>query len=356
MVKGKNEVFMKKWLTLLLACCLPLSAAAEGVVTANGGVESETVHQIVAPFSGVVLPFDWQTGDYAEKQDVLFEMDLLRVYAPADGTLTAQFAQPGDLCSDVISQYGMLASIEKEHDRLVAATITGAYDNEENRIIHVGEKVWMVQSNDRENEGSGRVIAVEGNSYTVELLGGLYDLGDSVKLYRDENMGTKTAIGTGDIVRMQALPVMGEGRVVHCHVQEGDRVRKGQLLYELARADADPDVMSAQIAAPARGTLEITALSGQQVYRGQVLARLHELDEMNVVAAVDEMDLDLVKIGDNLKVVLDRYPGQEISGMVTEIAGVGIPRQNATYYNVTIRLATGLELLPGMNATVQLGR
>ena len=39
---------------------------------------------------------------------------------------------------------------------------------------------------------------------------------------------------------------------------------------------------------------------------------------------------------------------------VLSIAGMGVQKQNASYYNVKLSISTSLELLPGMNATVYL--
>ena len=91
-----------------------------------------------------------------------------------------------------------------------------------------------------------------------------------------------------------------------------------------------------------------------QVYKGMLLARIHDLSAMNVVASVDEMDLDRARIGDNVSIVFDRYPDVELHGTVTEVSRIGMPRQNATYYDVTISIITNLEVLPGMNAVVTL--
>jgi len=346
---------MKKWLAFVLVLCLPLTAwAATPTVTANGVVESENVRYITAPWSGTILPFDWKTGDRVNAEDVLFVMDTTKVYAPADGKVGALFAEAGDLASDVLAQYGMLLSIEKDANLIVSATTTGAYNKEENRTIHLGEKVYFRKTNDRNVEGEGRVISVEGNSYVVELTQGDFEKDDAVKIYREDGMTAKSCIGSGKIARLGELAVSGAGRVVHCAVQQGDEVSKGDLLLELASQDADSGVTSAQMAAGQEGALELAVMPGQQVYKGMVLAKVHDLKEMNVVAEVDEMDLDLIRIGDNLTVVLDRYEDVQLSGVVREISSIGTPRQNATYYNVTLALTTGLEVLPGMNATVWL--
>ena len=152
------------------------------------------------------------------------------------------------------------------------------------------------------------------------------------------------------------MAVSGTGRVLSCAVQPGQTVRKGQLLFELSGQDAQADVTGATVTASHAGAVELAAgvSSGQQVYKGQLLASIHDLGVMNVVAEVDEMDLERVHVGDTLTVVFDCQPQEEVSGTVTDISLIGNAKQNATYYDVTISISTSWQVLPGMNATVWL--
>ncbi len=346
---------MKKLLALLLVVLLlPASVLAEETVTANAVAESARVYQIIAPYSGVLKPFDWETGDVIGADEVLLEMDTLKLYAPADGTVRALFAQPGDQASDVLSQYGMLAAIEKDHPMIVNATSSGAYSKAENKLVHVGETVYLEEVNDRDNEGTGRIISVRPDGYTVEVTGGDFDDNDSVEIYRNADCSSKSCIGSGRTDITVEMAVSGNGYVLSAEVQEGDIVKKGDVLYQLASQDADNTLRSPELKAPAEGAVELAVISGMQVYKGQLLAKIHDLSAMNVVASVDEMDLDRAEIGDNVAVVFDRYPDIELHGTVTEISRIGTPKQNATYYDVTISIITNLEVLPGMNAVVTL--
>lgn len=356
---------MKKGLAFVLAALLamPLAAFAEeapeiggaAAVTANGVVDSENVYQVTAPFSGVLLPFAWELGDSVEAGETLFTMDTLKVYSPVDGVVRAIFAQEGDLCEDTAALYGMIACIEKKNDQIAECSTSGAYNDEENRLIHVGETVYFEQSNDKDNEGEGRVISVNGSNYVVELTAGDFENDDSIKLYRDEKMGTKSCVGTGTVARAADVAVMGSGRVLRCAVSEGQQVKKGQLLFELAAQDAQAEVDGAEVKAPESGALEVAqVISGQQVYKGQLLARIYDLTALKVVAEVDEIDLDRIQLGDSLTIELDRYPGEAFTGTVTSIARIGKAKQNATYYDVSLSFTTSLEVLPGMNATVWL--
>ena len=250
----------------------------------------------------------------------------------------------------------MIACIERTLPQVAQASTSGAYNDAENRLIHVGETVYFYQTSDKDNEGEGRVTAVNGSDYTVELTAGDFENGDSIKIYRDEKMGTKSCIGSGTIERAADVAVSGTGRVLSCAVQPGQTVRKGQLLFELSGQDAEADVTGAAITADHDGTVELAAgaASGQQVYKGQLLASIHDLSAMNVVAEVDEIDLERVHVGDTLTVVFDCYPQEEVSGTVQSISLIGNAKQNATYYDVTLSISASWQVLPGMNATVWL--
>lgn len=353
MLKGRFS--MKKTLAVLFALLLMVSAAcAEESVTANGVVKSKTVYQITAPFTGVLKPFDWENGDEISRDDLLFEMHTTALYAPVDGTMRAVFAEGGDLAENVLAQYGALAVIEKKDPMIINASTDGAYDEPENRRIHAGETVYFEQNSDRDNEGEGRVIAVNGKNYTVEITAGDFEDGDDVTLYRDVKMGTKSDIGSGEAAWAADVNVNGSGYVLNVCVSEGDEVRKGDVLMELVLPDADHTVNSPVLYSPVSGALELNAVSGMQVYKGQILAKVHDLSAMTVVASVDEMDLGHTEIGQSVSLTLDRYPNEMLTGTVTEISRIGMPKQNAAYYDVAIELSTNLEILPGMNATVYL--
>ena len=351
---------MKKKMICLVLCLLMLAplcaASAEEVTvsTANATVDAANTVQLTAPFAGVLLPYDWDGGERISSGDVVLELDTTKLYAPADGTLQGVFAEEGDLCEDVIAQYGKIANIEKDEARAINATTSGRYNSDENKELHVGSTIYVEQTDDTSNTGEGRITALNGSAYSVELTAGEFVEGDQVKLYRDEKMGSKTCIGSGVLVRGADVAVQGSGRILKSYCRQGQQVKKGQLLFELAPADCAPTVTDGSLKADCDGILELKAASGQQVYKGQVLAVLHDLSAMEVTAQVDEVDLDKVRVGDTLKVVFDRYPDTELSGTVLSMAGLGVQKQNATYYDVKLSLSTSLELLPGMNATVYL--
>lgn len=348
---------MKKFFAMLLALMLLFSASAYAgqAVTANGVVRSGHVVQLIAPFSGVLMPFDWTYGDMVKMGEPLFEMMTQKVYAPADGVMQAVFANEGDLCEDVQMLYGSIGTMSRSNAQIITASTANAYHSDGEPVLHAGETVYLYQTSDKDNKGRGRIIAVNGTNYTVELVSGVFDDGTGVDLFSDENMGTKTKIGSGTVSRHADLPLHGSGRLLKIYVKQGDVIRKGQLLFETVSPDAEPDVTSASVFAPVNGALETGYLvSGQQVYKGQLLCALHDLSKLEVVAQVDEVDLDRIAVGESLDMVFDRYPDKTVTAVVTEIARLGVAKQNAVYYDVVLTFSASDEIVPGMNVTLWL--
>lgn len=350
---------MKKMIAILLTMAMTLCAGAalaqENEVTANGVVQADESWKVTAPFAGVLGDYSWKAGSAVSEEDVLFTLDTVKVYAAESGTVGMVFAEAGDDADAVMRRYGALASIEPEKRLRVSASTAGCYDDKENRFVHAGEKVYFKNTEDKVIDGEGTVIYAEGSAYVVEVTKGNYELGQKVKLYRDENYTTKECIGTGAVSRADDALVQGTGRVLKVCVQAGDRVEKGQLLFELATGGAEPQVRSGEVKAGRSGIVTTAqAAPGQQAYKGMVLCQIVDPSSLRVVAEVDEVDLGTLAVGDAVSLTFDRYGDERFTGVVTMISAQGTVKQNATYYDVRIRVDTGKELLLGMNATVTL--
>jgi hypothetical protein len=233
------------------------------------------------------------------------------------------------MAEDVIRQYGSLGSIQKTQPLLLDCTTGGAYEKADTKFVSVGETLYFRLTQDNDLEGVGRVIAASPAGYTVQITGNEFEMGERVKLYREEKKSRRSCVGQGVISRALEQPVLGAGRVLACPVPDGQWVEKGDLLFETVAADAAPGAATG-IAAPQAGVL----------------------DTLKVMAQVDEMDLPRVQVGGSGEIVFDSYPGQPVPGTVTAISGLGEVKQNATYYDVDIVFSTRLDIRLLMNATV----
>ena len=134
-------------------------------------------------------------------------------------------------------------------------------------------------------------------------------------------------------------------------VKVGDQVKNGTPLLRLmptaTTPDASPDITAAQNGVI--GTLAVQP--GQQVYEGQLLARLMLVDKLEVVAQVDEVNLKNLYVGDKVSVTLDMDESNVLTGTVTEIGNLGTTVQNAAYFPVHVELTTN-QIPLGASASV----
>lgn len=351
---------MKKLLALLLlltmlSTCALADTALTDCAIANGNVTATTFVDVTAPYSGTLASFDLSTGDQVTAGDALFSLLTTTIYAPEAGTVKAFFAQPGEDAAAAMNRYGAVASLEPEQSLRINATTSGAFNKETNRILHVGETLYFRSAKADQEEGWGRVIAVSGSSYVVDILDGDYDLNENLNLYRDDGYAAKDCVGKGVVARRDPVAIQGQGRVASILVAEGDQVAAGQPLMTLMSADADADAQP-DVIAPKSGVVASVAVSaGQQVWKGQVLARIYLTEDIEVVAEVDEMDLNGLRVGDNLSITLDTDESTIITGQVTEISALGVTRQNAAYYTVHVSIPADSAAL-GASASVYIPR
>ena len=352
---------MKKALMILLCAALlaaPLSApaAAETDLTAyaiaNGSVQAARFKDVTAPCSGTLLPFDWSVGDTVDKDAILFQMMTARVTAPEDGTVRGLFVGAGESADAAMSTYGAVAALEPARLDRMHASYRTAPNEEDCRHVHVGQPLWFRYGGEY---GTGVVVAVSGESYEVEILTGKYDIDDNITLYKADTYDYHDRVGEGIVYKRDDVSIRASGTVSEVLAFPGDSVKKGDTLMTLLSADADIG-MTPGIRAEAPGVLSAVAVvSGQQVWKGQLLARISRTDALEIAADVDEMDLNGLKVGDKLPVTLDTNEAKILTGTVTEISGLGVPRQNAAYYTVHLVVdESGLML--GQSASVYLPR
>ena len=107
---------------------------------------------------------------------------------------------------------------------------------------------------------------------------------------------------------------------------------------------------------PMAGT--VTSLDmdlGEMVSPGQSVVVLSDLTALEVDVYLDEADVVWVVVGQEAKVILDAFPGIEMTGQVTYIAPTAEVSSGVVLYPVTIRLTLGdLPARAGMTADVEI--
>lgn len=349
---------MKKKISAALAAALAATlalgtACAEGVKI-DGKIEAAQTRTLLAPYGGVVGNTSVRAGDALAAGDALFALSTQPVYADFDGTITGVFAQPGDSAASVQQRYGALAYIERDTLYTADCTTTGADSDNENKIVHVGERVYVRSSANSDRIGEARVTGVSGKSYTLEIVEEEdMRLGENVKVYRKENYASSSCIGTGKVSRVDPQAVTAEGHVLAVHVADGQSVRRGDLLFEIV-----PDALDGMaggdgsVAMPEDGVLlTMIAQSGERVAKDAPLATYCPAGAARLVCAVDEEDLAGLAVGDVMRVTLDAYRDAPIRGTVEKIASASADGQ-ATF-DVTIALEANANARIGMSASAE---
>ncbi len=158
------------------------------------------------------------------------------------------------------------------------------------------------------------------------------------------------------------------GRVEEVLVQEGDTVRKGQIiawmsstersaLLDLARVKGEGEVKRWEtlykptpLISPISGTVIARLIQpGQTVNQDAIMVLC---DHLIINAQVDETDIGKIKVGQNAKMTLDAYPKNPFDGKVSRIAYEAQTVNNVTIYTVYVTPQNTSLLKSGMTADV----
>ena len=348
---------MKKQIAMLAvaASLIATAAFAEGVKI-DGSIKSAETKTILAPYSGVVGNYAVAAGDAVNAGDALFSLRTEQVYADFDGTVTAVFAQAGDSAASVENRYGALAYIEQDMLYRAECSTTGGDSDNENKLVHVGEKVYIRSTASNDRVGEARVIGVEGKSYTLEVTSQTdMRLSENIKVYRSANHASSSCIGTGKLSRIDPQGVTATGYVLAVHAEDGRHVSRGDVLFDVV-----PDVLDGMVGGngtvymPEDGVLlSVSAASGEQAAKDAVLATYCPKDAMRLICSVDEQDLADLAVGDTMQVTLDAYEDKPLRGTIVKIASAGGENGTGTSFDVTLELEENDLMRIGMSASAE---
>ena len=345
---------MKKWMSMLL-CALLLAAAPAAMAQSaelDGTIEAAYTVSITAPYSGTVGDFTVKAGDALEAGDALFAISTQKIYAGQSGTVVGLFAEAGDRAETVQARYGALCYLEDDVQYKINATSAGADSDIEDKVVHAGETVYLKSTQNSNREGAGRVTAVSETGYTVEITDmGKINLNESVKIYRDSDHDADSCIGSGKTSAVAATAVNAAGSVLRVCVSDGQKVKRGDLLFEVVPDELEGlEGGSSTVTMPEGGVLlSVNAQSGAQTAQDAVLATYCPADGMKLICLADEDDLAGLKTGARVSVTLEAYPEETLDGEIEKIAAAA---NEDDEFEVTIALKGAESLRIGMSATV----
>ena len=134
---------------------------------------------------------------------------------------------------------------------------------------------------------------------------------------------------------------------------DGDKKR-------LAVSEAEADMAGTELLAPFAGTiLKTNVKPGDRITGSKDILTIANLDELQVVASIDETTIRQVDVGQPVQITFDAFPSQTFNGVVLSVPLQGELQGDVMVYDVPISLqgAEDLPLLVGMtaNAEIQVG-
>lgn len=320
-------------IALIALMVLALGVPALAQVTFQGKVISRETKAVIAPFGGLVDELPLRKGDVLHVGDAVATIRTTKVYAEMDGVVSGIFAREGDQTEGITERYGGVMYLEPVNKYLVAATTEKAYNSSATKYIHIGERVYLSCTKDGTHVGTAVVTKIDavdesGNTpYTLEVTGGEFYMGETVGIYRDSGHASESRIGRGTIQQNAAVPVKGTGSVLKLHVQVGDRVERGEVLFETVEGVLDGlFAVDNTIYSPMDGFVaSVDAAQGSAVEKGGKLITVFPTDAMQIEMKVSELDLAEIHEGDRVSIEFewDADGALQLEGVVSGISSVG---------------------------------
>ena len=290
----------------------------------EGKVAGGETLSVLAPYGGIVEEMAVSVGERIEQGDLIAKLATTKEFAPVEGRVAGVFGQPGDNTESVTERYGAVLFIEPLHKYTISADTSKAYNSNQNRVIHTGEVVYLSCTSDGTHQGVGVVTKVENSSYTVEVTAGEFYLEETVTIYRKPDYDSKSRIGRGTVESTAAVAVKGTGSILKMHVQTGDTVERGQLLFESVSGTLDGLYAPGnEIRSEASGIVTaVDAGMGASVEKGGKLITYYPSDSMRIEIAVAEADLAYVVPGMKVGIEFNWDINQEhrMEGTIAEVS------------------------------------
>ncbi len=143
--------------------------------------------------------------------------------------------------------------------------------------------------------------------------------------------------------------------------REFDRLKDGPDPRDIAAAEArvaaaQATINLARIEAPFNGTItDVSSKPGDIVAPGVEAFRMDDLTHLYIDVEISEVDINRIKVGQDVTLTFDGIPNKEYQGKVSEVGRVGTVTSGVVNYAVTVELLNmDSDVLPLMTAGVNI--
>lgn len=331
-------------LSIALVAAMLAAAPAGAEMIFDGYVTGGETISVLAPFGGIVDDVTVQAGDRVTLGEPIATIQTTKVYAATDGIITGVFGEEGDQTEGITERYGAVLYIEPVNKYTITASTEKAYNQSENKFIHIGEHVYMICSADGTHQGTGIVTTVaEDGKYTVEVNAGEFMIEETVNIFRKSDYAKSSRIGRGTVAVTTPVAVKGSGSILKLHVKNGEDVERGQLLFETVEGTLDGlYAPGAEIPATASGIVAtLDAGAGAAVEKGGKIATIFPDDSLQVEIPVLEPDLSSIYVGMPVVIEFSWDPALQsrFDGIVTRISYLNTAAEDASEPSYTACVA-----------------
>lgn len=302
----------------------------------------------------------------------------LNIYAPVSGVISDMDIEVGD---EISTNYNIATVKDTDNSYVEVYFTKGQFDK---ISINDDASIFMTKYL---STHSGTVI--EKNSTPVQQGGGTFgylvtlkmknpggfSVGDLAQVTVTNSQGSYEGMSNGKIidVKEENITAKVSGKIKSVNTENGKYINKGDIITIIEGEDLALEIAEKQnsiakyqsqiedlvegdtIYSPMKGTvLQINVSEEEVVDRTTTLMTVADLENMEVVIAVDELDIDKIKLGQQANIYSDVYPNDTFTGKVTKISMEGKSQNGITTYDVTVKLDDRKTLMSGMNVDVEI--
>lgn len=204
---------------------------------------------------------------------------------------------------------------------------------------------------------------------------GGYATGDIAQVTINNSRGSFAGMQNGTIIAPKTENLIAEvaGKIGKLYTENGKYVNEGDIIASIEGVDLNFQIQEKQntiskyqtqinnlvegniIYSPINGTVLSISVSDEEVVdRTTQLMTIADLNNMEIVIAVDELDINKIVLGQKASITSDVYKNERFTGTVSKISMEGKASSGVTTYDVTIKLDDRKNLMSGMNVDVRI--
>jgi HlyD family secretion protein len=267
-------------------------------------------------------------------------------------------AQPDSSSEDQLARLrDQESELYTEYSRLAGETYSDAYYQDRLRLAH---NAFLEAQDSRIRSELQQQISLTRAQMKARQAG--QKLADAQENLADAVAGVDALdLAEAQQAVAQAQADLADARAARAELDEGpDAVKLAAAQADvdkkqLAVSEAEADLAGATLAAPFAGTvLQTNAEPGDRITAASQILTLANLEELQVLASIDETTIRQVSAGQPATITFDAFPGQTFRGEVLAVPLQGTLQGGIMVYEAPISLvgAEDLPLLVGMTANV----